>query len=121
MKKFFITLLVLAGFAAVCVITCPNKQEHKDALMSVVNSKLNHEMNKLSKDDGIVLFGSAVGSKLIEMALDSKLEVKNCFVCSIGQVETEDGVNTVSVGILGHVFTTSKEEFNKAFDENNVK
>lgn len=117
MKKFLITLLILVGLAAVCVVTCPDKQEHKDALMSVVNSKLNQEMNKISEDEGLALFGSALGSKIIEVVLDNKLEVKNCFVCSIGKIETSEGINTVSLGILGHVFTTSKEEFSKAFDE----
>lgn len=117
MKKFLITLLIIVGLAAVCIVTCPDKQDHKDALMDVVNSKLNQEMNKISEDDGLALFGSAIGSKLIEVVLDNKLEVKNCFVFSRGLIETTDGINTVSIGVLGHVFTTSKEEFSKAFDE----
>ena len=117
MKKFLITLLIIVGLAAVCIVTCPDKQDHKDALMDVVNSKLNQEMNKISEDEGLALFGSALGSKIVEVVLDNKLEVKNCFVFSRGLMDTSEGVNTVSIGVLGHVFTTSKEKFSKAFDE----
>lgn len=117
MKKVLITLLVLIGLAAVCVVTCPDRQKHKEALMSLVNSKLNQEMSKISEDDGLALFGSAIGSKIIEAVLDNKLDVQNHFIYSLGQLETEEGINTVSVGVLGHVFTTSKEDFSEAVDQ----
>ena len=85
--------------------------------MSLVNSKLNHEMNKISDDEGLALFGSTIGSKIFEVVLDNKLEVENCFIYSLGKIESNEGYNTVSIGVLGHVFTKSKEEFSQAVDQ----
>lgn len=116
MKKLLITFLVLLGLAAVCVVTCPDRQAHKDAIMPVLNYALNQQMGKLP-DDGWGAIGASVGTKIIEMGLDNLLEVKNCFIFSIGQVQHEDGNETISIGILGHVFTMSKEDFSEAFDE----
>ncbi len=116
MKKLFITFLVLLGLAAVCIVTCPDKQAHKDAIMPVLNYTLNQQMGKLP-DDGWRAIGASVGTKILEMGIDNLLEVKNCFVCSIGQIQHEDGNETISVGILGHVFTVSKEHFSEVFDE----
>ena len=44
MKKVFFAFLagLLIGVAA--VITCPDKQAHKDAIMSVINERINDEM-----------------------------------------------------------------------------
>lgn len=114
MKKLLKILVILVLVASVFVITCPDKQKHKDALMELFNSKLNEEIGS----DGWAFIGSAIGSKVIEFVLDNKLEVSNYFVCSVGHVTQDDGeVNTTSVGILGHVFTMSEEKFSKAVDD----
>ena len=117
MKKFFIIVIIIVLVAGVCVITCPNKQAHKDAIMELVNSKLNKELDKSVEADGAV-FVSALGSKIIEFVLDNRLEVKNYFVCSIGLLGSEK--KTITFGLLGHVFTTiSKEEFSNLIDNQN--
>lgn len=116
MKKFLKFLLV-AGIVAVCIVTCPEKEAHKDALKSVINSALDDEIGKVSDNEGINKVGSAISSFVVEIALDSKLEVKNYFVCSLGQFDTDEGVRTVSLGLLGHVFTMSEEQFKKAIRE----
>lgn len=43
MKKFLITLLVLVGLACVALVTCPDRDAHKQAIMTVVNEKLNEK------------------------------------------------------------------------------
>lgn len=40
MKKFLIVLAILAGIAAICVITCPDKQAHVDGLNEIVKEAL---------------------------------------------------------------------------------
>lgn len=44
MKKSLISIaaVLLVGIAA--VMTCPDKQAHKDAIMAVVNEKINEEL-----------------------------------------------------------------------------
>lgn len=117
MKKISVLLLALIFIGGVCVITCPDKQAHQDAIMAVVNSKLNKQADE-QLGEGFGFLGASIGSSIVNWIIDNCLEVKNCFVCSLGQVEDEEGkMQTISVGVLGHVFTTSKEEFSKTFDE----
>jgi hypothetical protein len=42
------------------------------------------------------------------MYIDNKLVVKNYYVCSIGKLNVDGEVHTVSIGVLGKVFMLSK-------------
>lgn len=120
MKKFFITLaILLVVLAGVGVVTCPDKQAHKDAIMSVINEKINESVSKDSSegDEGIALFASSLGSGIVGYVLDNRLTVKNHFVFSTGEINKLDGTSErLSVGVFGHVFTFSKEDLDKAMD-----
>lgn len=120
MKKFFITLAVLlVVLAGVGVMTCPDKQAHKDAIMSVINEKINESVSKDSTegDEGIALFASSLGSGIVGYVLDNRLTVKNHFVFSTGELNKLDGTSErLSVGVFGHVFTFSKDDLDKALD-----
>ena len=120
MKKFFITIaILLVVLAGVGVVTCPNKQAHKDAIMSVINEKINESVSKDSSegDEGIALFASSLGSGIVGYVLDNRLTVKNYFVFSTGELNKLDGTSErLSVGVFGHVFTFSKEDLDKALD-----
>ena len=120
MKKFFITLaILLVVLAGVGVVTCPDKQAHKDAIMSVINEKINESVSKDSSegDEGIAIFASSLGSGIVGYVLDNRLTVKNHFVFSTGEFNKLDGTSErLSVGVFGHVFTFSKEDLDKAMD-----
>lgn len=116
MKKFLISLIVILCLAGVCIVTCPDRQAHKDTLMSLVNNKINKEVNKAELGDELSLLGSSIGSKLVGNMLDNRLEVKNHFVYSVGILQKDSGPQTVSVGLLGHVFTASQEKFDAYVD-----
>ena len=116
MKKLVITLLVILGIGAVAVITCPDHQAHKDAIMSVVNESINDELKTEDKDvQGLsALFGS-IGSSVAGYVIDNCLTVTNHFVYCTGVLKDFDGVDKqVSVGVFGHVFTFGKEDLKKA-------
>ena len=51
MKKLIIALVVILAVGAVAVMTCPDKQAHKDAIMSVVNEKINDELKHPDRED----------------------------------------------------------------------
>lgn len=116
MKKFLISLIVILCLAGVCIVTCPDRQAHKDTLMALVNNKINTEVNKADLGDELSLLGSSIGSKLVGNMLDNRLEVRNHFVYSIGILQKDSGPQTVSVGLLGHVFTASQEKFDAYVD-----
>lgn len=116
MKKLIITLLILLGIGAVAVVTCPDRQAHKEAIMSLVNESINDELHTDDKDAQALsaLFGS-IGSSVAGYFLDNRLTVKNYFVFSVGELKDLEGVDQkVSVGVFGHVFTGGKEQLKKA-------
>lgn len=117
MKKFLYTILILVAITAVFIGTCPNKRDHTDAIMEVVNSSLND--TKEGEADGWSLLGSVIGSKIISVILDQKLQVKNYFVCSVGQITIEGETKTLSIGLLNHVFTFDKDKLKDSFNKTN--
>ena len=118
MKKVLIVIIAVLIVGAAAVVTCPDKQSHKDAIMSVVNEKINDE---LKTDDAEMqglsaLFGS-LGSDIAGRIIDNRLVVRNHFLWSTGELQDLNGeYNQVSVGVFGHIFTFNKEDLDKAIN-----
>ena len=116
MKKFLIFLLVVLGIGAVAVVTCPDKDAHKDAIQNVIKEAINDEMG--GSDNGLSGILSSLGSSVSGWVLDSSLSVENYFVCSVGKFTGGKEPEVVSVGVFGHVFTISKEDIKAALRGN---
>ena len=115
MKKLVISLLALLAVGLVAIVSCPDRQAHKDAIMSVVNESINDELKPSSDDEtGLaVLFGS-IGSSMVNYFIDNRVTIKNHFVYSTGVFKDLEGEEkTVSVGVFGHVFTFKKDDIKK--------
>lgn len=113
MKKIVIFLLILVAAAAVCVVSCPDKSAHSEALEEVLHAAISEELSDggNSEDNyGMVEFLSALGKGIGGFVLDSVLKVENYFVCSVGTISYKGETKVVSVGILNHVFTPDKEK-----------
>ncbi len=124
MKKLLVILLFIIFFGGIAVVTCPDKEAHTDAIMSVVNEKINDNVrdeNKSTKpiDQVVGLFGGKLISGISSFVLDQMFHVENHFVYSQGIITTLDGTQkTISIGVFGHVFTFDKEDLDKALKEN---
>ena len=119
MKKVFIAIVVLLAVAGIAVLTCPDKAAHKEAIMSVINEKINESVGKdtAEGDEGIAVFASSLGSGIIGYVLDNRLSVNNHFVFSTGEIRHLDGeTERLSIGVFGHIFTFSKEDLDKALE-----
>ena len=120
MKKILIAILaVLIVGAAAAVLTCPDKQAHKDAIMAVVNEKINEEL-KTDDDDwqGLSAIFGSLGSGIASGIVDNRLVVKNHFLWSTGEFQNLEGeYNQISVGLFGHIFTFNKEDLDKAIQD----
>ena len=111
-----VAILALLGIA---VVTCPDKQAHKDAILAVINEKLNENIRKNAKDgdEGLSLLGATIGTSISGWVLDKGLTVDNRFVYSVGQFNSGKEIKKVSVGVFGHVFTFSKDDVDKILKE----
>lgn len=122
-SKGWIIAAVVAVIFAVFAITCPNSEKHEEAVKSEARAFVNETIDQVNDSENSML-GSilALGQKyLTGKALDTFMEtsfhVDNYFVCSVGRIELMGKSKTLSFGILGHVFTFSKEDLALALEK----
>ncbi|MBQ7421118.1 MAG: DUF4339 domain-containing protein [Prevotella sp.] len=115
-------LLILAIIAVTLVFTCPDTNAHKEAISKVVTESIadmtakNATGNDLFSQ-GIRIMGNMLMGKVVDTAVDNMVTVDNYMVCSLGKVHYEGKDHTVSIGLLGHVFTVDKEDITKAAEK----
>ena len=117
MKGLLYTFLVILGLACVCVVTCPDKSAHSEALKELLNTVMTEELNKsveTEEDAGWAMFGSMIGTGLGGLMIDNMLKVDNYFVCSVGTMTFDGETKIVSVGLMNHVFTIPEDEAREA-------
>ncbi len=122
MKKFLLFILILVAVAGVCVVTCPDKASHSEALKDVLNTAITEELSSSGNSDsdaGFIMFGSMIGTGIGGLVIDNMLKVDNHFVCSIGTMTYDGKTRIVSFGIMNHVFTPGKEDLKRAVKELN--
>ena len=119
MKRIITTAIIVLALAGIALLTCPDKAAHKEAIMSVVNEKIDESVDQdLGKEDkGAAMLASSLGSGIVGYFIESRLTVKNHFIFSTGEISYFSGESKrVSVGVFGHVFTFSKEDLDKALE-----
>ncbi len=107
MKNVLLAILILVVIAAAAVVTCPDKEAHKEALENVINEVISDDMEGEPAD--LTLLGNSIVSGLSGFVLNSALDVENHFVYSIG-VFNYDESQVVSVGVFNHVFMPGKDK-----------
>ena len=114
MKKFLIIILILVVAAGTCVVSCPDKTAHTEALKGVLNAAFTEELDDGKSDDGLVMLGSMIGAGIGGIVIANMLKVDNYFVCSVGTITFDGKTRVVSVGVLNHVFAPGEDGLRKA-------
>lgn len=109
MKKGTITLLVVLAICAVCIVTCPDKQKHQDALITLLRTAPDKVIDE-SDDDLLSVLSSLLKPELAKYTIENNMLYENKFLYSLGKLESDGELKTVSFGILGHVFTGGLNE-----------
>lgn len=120
-KVMWGALIVVAVLALVMIITCPDTQDHRDAVKTATQGFVNDKVDEATggSDDNIVSSIINQGSKwfsgrAIDAFLDNNFHVNNYFLYSVGKVTFNGNEKTVSLGLLNHVFTFDKEDLAEA-------
>lgn len=118
MKKLTITLLLFVGAAVVLTMTCPDAESHKNAFKEAANQAVQQELGQTSEFAG-ALIGGLLGNYFVDNLVDSRMSVKNYFVCSVGYLNSLDGSEPqlVTVGLLNHVFAPTPEQIRESIDQ----
>lgn len=117
MKKL-ISLIVVVAALLLLAFTCPNKQAHQDKIKTTMSNLVDEKLNKEASEEekGFALLGSLFASKLVDVAMDQKLEVDNYVVCSVGKVTFNGQTHYISFGILNQVFVMGQDEIRNAIE-----
>lgn len=96
MKKI-ITMVITVAVLLVMVVTCPKEAAHYDAITTSMSEK------------------SSVAKPVVKYVLDkgvkSFVNVKDYFLVSVGTYSLNDKNSIVSLGLFGHVYTFTKDDF----------
>jgi hypothetical protein len=124
---WLIAALILAILFATMVFTCPDRQDHENAIQEVtkawVGDKVDENLNSITGIGGV--FGDLINKALKELTgfgtdkvISNYLDVKNYVICSVGRMAIGEGEEKmVSLGAFGHVFTFGKEDIEKAWSK----
>lgn len=103
-------VLILVVVVLFGIATCPDKQDHKEAVTELLHDYLNEQTGINTENDVLTALCNTLSTKLVDLTVEGNLKVKDYLVCSIGIVEWEGESHKVSVGAFGHVFTASEED-----------
>ena len=120
MKNLLTFILILVFISGFCVISCPDKEAHSEAIMENVNNLIDGELTKEVTDEtekALVILASSLVSGISNLVIDSRLSVDNYFLFSIGKVTFDGESNIVSIGLLNHVFTDINDNIKKEIEK----
>lgn len=119
--KLLKTLLAIAIVLLIIVImaqTVPDKERHKEAMMEAVKEFVDSEADEMGiADNALTRLGKNVAVKAVETALNSKLRVHDYYVLNTTYVRLQGKEHTLSLGVLGMVFTFDKEKLREKLKE----
>lgn len=111
-----IVLCVLVALLCMLIITCPGTDAHRDAIKKSVTEEIDRR-----KDAADNSFGAAIGGffaqQLASLAVDNMVHVDNYFIFSLGRVHFDGKDHTLSVGVLGHVYTLNANDAAEAIEK----
>ena len=108
MKKLLAIVIVLLA-AILMVLTCPSKEAHKEAMLAVVEEYVQEESQSKFGTNLFARVGQNVIVRTVKLLLDTQLKEHNYYVLNTTSIKLGDKEKTLSVGVLGHVFTFDKE------------
>jgi hypothetical protein len=100
-RKWWIALILIAVLILFAVTT-PDKYDHKEAINSEVSSAVTSSL--VGKVGSWAVLGNIVVSKIVDLTLDSNIDVDNYLVFSLAKAELEGKSRVLSVGALNHVW-----------------
>lgn len=117
MKKLLAVVIVLL-VAVLMTQTVPDKKAHKEAMMKAVSEFVDDEASEQGFGDNVLTkIGKGVVVKTIELALNTKLRVKNYYLFNTTYVRLKGKDQILSAGVLGYVITFDKEMLKEKLQE----
>ena len=113
MKKI-IALLLFIGLIVFLYKSCPDKEDHTEALSEVIPEMVNAKFSEYSIDN--ILGSHAQANEALQQLARAVVDVDDYILFSIGRENFTANDHVVSFGIGGHVFTVNDEVFQTTSD-----
>lgn len=111
--KWLVALLIVLVVLGVLVVTVPDREAHRQAIVGSSREWINDKVEQRDMGDILGEVVKWVTGKGADLTIDQLLQVDNHFVYSTGKLMVGDEPKTISLGILGHVFTFSKDDLER--------
>lgn len=117
MKKL-LTVVILLLVAVLLIMTRPNEEAHKEAMMKAVKEYIDDEAeNRGFGKNILVSLGKASLVGVVKTALNMKLKMNDYYLFNTTSVHVDGKDQTLSLGILGHVFTFDKDMLREKLEQ----
>lgn len=116
MKNLLIILIFLM-IAVILILTRPDKEQHKEAMMKAIEEYVDEEAKDRLGDNVLAKIGRGVVVKTAETVLNSKLKENNYYLFNTTTVHLQGKDNTLSLGLFGFVYTFDKETIHEKLEE----
>ena len=94
MKKIIIIGVCAAFVFLLLAFTCPNRQEHEEAITYTLSSFVNEEMDK-DETNAFSWLGSLFVKKIAGVFIDSRLKVNDYILFSVGEMSYKGKTKTI--------------------------
>lgn len=117
MKKL-LTVVILLLVAVLLIMTRPNEEAHKEAMMKAVKEYIDDEAENRGLGKNILVsLGKASIVGVVKTALNMKLKMNDYYLFNTTSVHVDGKDQTLSLGILGHVFTFDKDMLREKLEQ----
>lgn len=113
---FFASLVAFVVIVFAMIATCPNAEDHEQAVQGLVTKVVNNTVEKQMGEDPFAAFGQVLATSIVKAAVSQMLTVDDYAVCSIGVLHFDGNAKAVSLGILGHVYTFDEKEIERSME-----
>ena len=125
----WVDLLIIAVVIAIAavffamLITCPSEEKHQEAVGREISAALTDGIGRPDTGSTVIdalggMFGSAITAQIVNVMIGQTLTVDDYFIFSVGRLHYDGKDKTVSLGVLGHVFTFDSDDIRDAVDGN---
>ena len=110
MKKFLIFLCIIAIIAVALMVTTPDRQQHVDAIKSVMSGAVNAELRENNIDGPLASIASVAATTAVDRYLNTSFIVRDHRFYSLGFIDYNNEFQMVSVGVFNHVYTLNEDQ-----------
>lgn len=117
------TTLIVFALLCLFAFTCPNKEDHKEALKAAILEQLNQKADSSSDDIfsiGLGILRQMMQEPVVDATLNQVLTVHKYIVFSKGTVNVGGHEYTVSIGLLRKVFPVNDGELIEVLKDANT-